>query len=350
VSYVLQKEQKGVVHAVEVAKNAIGKADFFLMMADEVIPDAKVKEMVKKFYEEELFALCGIVIETDKSKISRTYSAMTNEKNRVFRLVEKPRVVINNVKGTGHCIFKNEILDYIDRTPISPKRGERELVDWIQVAVDDAKAVKIFEIADDYTNINTRDDLEIGKDILNKKKKTVLIIHPQMEYYGGAELLIVNFANYLTNRGIKNKILTLKKSDKVQEDLERTELIVPKNNVNITSRGFESVKDILKGVMVFRKWVREHKNKFDVINFHNYPATWSLWPWRKPTVWMLNEPPSLWSRPDAGLLLKTLNRLRNILDKIIVNSIDVICVSDSFNQKRCRERYGREARISLHLF
>jgi len=107
VKYIYQKKQRGIVHAIESAKEAIGNSDFILMLADEIVVNAKIKSMVKKFRQEELFAVCGITFEKDKSSIGKTYSAMINEKNRIFRLIEKPRFPINNIKGTGHCVFKN---------------------------------------------------------------------------------------------------------------------------------------------------------------------------------------------------------------------------------------------------
>mgnify|MGYP006977938104 CR=1 FL=1 len=41
--------------------------------------------------------------------------------------------------GTGNCIFKNEILNYVPQTPINPIRSEKELPDFIGCAVNDNK-------------------------------------------------------------------------------------------------------------------------------------------------------------------------------------------------------------------
>lgn len=169
-------------------------------------------------------------------------------------------------------------------------------------------------------------------------------MHPQMSYYGGAELLIANFSNYLTEKGIKNKILSLNKTEEVEKKI-KAEIIVPINNIKISSSGFESLKDLIKGISILRKALKKLYKDYDVINFHNFPATWSLWPRHKPCVWMLNEPPNLWSRPNAGRMLKLGNSVRNKIDKFIVKRIDIICVSDEFNQKRAKDRYGKDARI-----
>lgn len=346
IQYILQKEQKGVVNAIECAREKIGNSDFILMLADEILVNAKIKKMVNLFREEDLFAVCGVVFEEEKLSIKKTYSAMVNEKGRIFRLIEKPEFPINKIKGTGHCIFKNGILDYIKKTPISMKRGEKELVDMIQEAIDENRAVKIYNISKGYSNINNEEDLRSSEELLKKNNPRILIMHTQMKFIGGAELLIIELANWLTRRGIKNDIITLSKSKEVEDRLINTNIIIPKNNIDLRPPGFKSIKDILKFIKIFRKELKKIINNYDVVNFHNFPVTWTLFPKRKPCIWMLNEPPNLWSEPNAGLFLKFLNKMRIWADRFIVsNSVGIICVADKFNQKRCFERYKRDSKI-----
>jgi len=345
VSYAVQGEQRGLVHAIECARKEIGDSDFILMLGDEVLVNGRVKEMVRKFKKEDLFAVCGVVEEEDKGSIGKTYSAMVNEVGRVFRLIEKPRFPINKIKGTGHVVMKNDVLRYIERTPINMNRSERELVDMIQLAVDEGKDVRIFRVSENYVNVNGEEDLRLAEDMIKKRNPKVLIVHTQMKFLGGAELLIVELANWLTKRGIKNDILALSSSKEVESKLINTEVIIPKHNIDLRPPGFKSSKDILDFIVIYRRELKKLMDGYDVINFHNFPVTWTLWPRRKPTVWMLNEPPNLWSKPDAGFVLKMMNKFRNWLDRKIVRSFDVICVADEFNYQRCKERYGRNAKI-----
>jgi len=163
IRYVLQKEQGGLVHAIECSKDAIGKDDFFILLGDEVLTNSKHKEMFKKFKDDNLFGICGVTFQEEKNKIGKTYTVIVDDNNRVYRLIEKPKKALNNFQGTGHCIFRNEILSFIERTPIHPERGERELPDLIQCAIDDGELVKIFNVCDLYTNINSEEDLEETK-------------------------------------------------------------------------------------------------------------------------------------------------------------------------------------------
>lgn len=346
VSYVTQEEQKGLVHAIECAKDAIGDSDFFLMLGDEFLVNANIKGMIKKFRKEESYILCGVVKEKEKSSIGKTYSIMGDDKNRIYRLIEKPRFPINDLKGTGHCIMRNDVLRYIPRTPINMNRGEREMVDLFQLAIDEGKKVGAFKISEGYVNVNTEEDLRIAEELMKKGNPRVLIVHTQMRFLGGAELLVVELANWLTKRGIRNDILALSSSREVEDMLIDTEIIIPKHNIDLRPPGFKSGQDILKFIMLYRSVLRKLEKNYDVLNFHNFPVTWTLYPRRKPSVWMLNEPPNLWSRPNAGYYLKKLNSLRNYIDREIVrNSMDVICVADEFNKGRCITRYKKIPRI-----
>ena len=116
--------------------------------------------MVKAFKNPQIFALCGTVRVEDLSRICKTYTVILNEETgQIFRLIEKPRTPLNNIQGTGNCVFRNQIYDYIPLTPVNQNRKEKELPDLIQCAVDDGKLVKAFDIASWYANVNTLEEL-----------------------------------------------------------------------------------------------------------------------------------------------------------------------------------------------
>lgn len=161
IRYVIQWERRGVVHAIEQCGEALEGQDFLLMLADEVFDEPRHGRMREVFNEKpDTFALCGVVRVEDRSLISKTYAVMQEASNsRIHRLVEKPRSPMNDVQGTGNCLFRNGILDYIEYTPINQQRKEKELPDLIQCAIDDGKIVKSFEIAAWYRNVNTLEEL-----------------------------------------------------------------------------------------------------------------------------------------------------------------------------------------------
>ena len=164
IQYVIQDEPRGVVHAMEVAAPAIGGEDFMLLLADEILWNPHHADMVKNFEEKRLFGICGVVNETKREEIQKTYALIQDEtSHRIHRLIEKPRRPQSNVRGTGNCIFRREIFDYIEFTPINQSRGEKELPDLIQCAIDDGEDVRSFNIGEGHVNINTPADIEIAE-------------------------------------------------------------------------------------------------------------------------------------------------------------------------------------------
>jgi UDP-N-acetylglucosamine diphosphorylase / glucose-1-phosphate thymidylyltransferase / UDP-N-acetylgalactosamine diphosphorylase / glucosamine-1-phosphate N-acetyltransferase / galactosamine-1-phosphate N-acetyltransferase len=167
IRYVFQEQQKGLVHALEQAQSALDGDDFILLLADELLIDPKPLEMISAFYKEELFVACGVTNETRREQIQKTYSVIYNpDNNYIYRLIEKPRNPFNNIMGTGHCIFRNKIFDFIPYTPINHFRKEKELPDLIQCTIDDGKSVKMFFISAKYVNINTPEDIELAERML----------------------------------------------------------------------------------------------------------------------------------------------------------------------------------------
>jgi dTDP-glucose pyrophosphorylase len=161
--YVLQWEQRGLVHAVETAKATIDGDDFMLLLGDEILVNPRHAAMLEQYEKNQDFVLCGILTVEDRSLIRRTYSVIQDNDCRMYRLIEKPENPSNNIMGTGDCVFKNGIFNYIDRTPTHPNRQEKELPDLIQCAIDDGKIVRSFNICDRYANINSEEDLIVAR-------------------------------------------------------------------------------------------------------------------------------------------------------------------------------------------
>jgi len=159
ITYVEQPQQKGLVHAIESARTAIADADFMLMLGDEFMTNPRHKGFVDEFKKNETFTLCGMLRVTDKTLISKTYAVLEDDRGRIYRLIEKPAKAQNDLMGTGNCLFKNKIFEYIKDTPINQKRGEKELPDLIQCAIDDGNVVKYFLICDEYVNVNNKEEL-----------------------------------------------------------------------------------------------------------------------------------------------------------------------------------------------
>ena len=171
IKYVIQREQKGIVHAIECARETIDGSDFMTFLGDEILVKPRHREMMELFYSEHAFVVCGVTKARQNSDISKTYAIIQDNTSTVYRLIEKPRKPLNDIMGTGNCIFKNEIYDYIPYTPINHNRGEKELVDMIQCAIDEGRVVRSFSIGSGYININTEEDLAAVEELFQELGK-----------------------------------------------------------------------------------------------------------------------------------------------------------------------------------
>jgi NDP-sugar pyrophosphorylase family protein len=167
IRYVFQEEQAGLVNAIEQCREALDGADFILHLADELLINPRPMEMIRAFQDRDLFVVCGATRVADRDLIKRTYAVIYNpESSQIYRLVEKPRNPFNDIMGTGNCVFRHEILDFIPFTPTHYVRKEKELPDLIQCAIDDGMEVQLFFIATQYININTQEDIELAERLL----------------------------------------------------------------------------------------------------------------------------------------------------------------------------------------
>jgi len=161
IRYIQQDEQRGVVHAIECAKEAIDGEDFMLMLGDELLVNPAHKEMVRYFSShQEIFGLCGTVKVDDRTLIRKTYAVVSGSDKKVIRLIEKPQHPPNDWMGTGNILMRTDIFKYIPKTPVNQQRGERELPDLIQCAVDDGRIVEPFALCEHYVNVNSAEELK----------------------------------------------------------------------------------------------------------------------------------------------------------------------------------------------
>lgn len=149
----------------------------------------------------------------------------------------------------------------------------------------------------------------------------------------------------MSDHGIENTIVTLHSSKEIEDLLYRTKIVV------LRKQSCQSKKHILKlimehiiDIMLLWLYVQKNRKKYDIINVHNFPANYSVFPFAKNSVWMCNEPPiQLYLTPIKNAFLLFLLR---VIDRLIVRScLRYSCVSDRFNYKRFVKIYGLEPEI-----
>jgi glycosyltransferase involved in cell wall biosynthesis len=176
----------------------------------------------------------------------------------------------------------------------------------------------------------------------------VLIVNRYMGFYGGAETVVKELAQGLRKIGVGARVITLNISDEVRALMPDTQVVVPSRQMPYALRSvnLRASLGILDEMRLLRSLIKKHAPDFDVINVHNFPASWVAWGLKKPVVWMCNEIPDFYNNPSLSFPIRLLRKIGLACDKFIVNhSIDTICVADELNAQRVKSRYGRVSKI-----
>jgi UDP-N-acetylglucosamine diphosphorylase / glucose-1-phosphate thymidylyltransferase / UDP-N-acetylgalactosamine diphosphorylase / glucosamine-1-phosphate N-acetyltransferase / galactosamine-1-phosphate N-acetyltransferase len=163
IKYVIQKELRGLVNAIECASIALEGEDFFLILGDEILSGTDYEVFINEFNAKGGLALIGVTPVEDKNLIRKTYTLLHDEHGKVLRLIEKPEYPLNNLMGTGHVLFGNNILSFIDKTPVNPRRNEKDLPELMQTAIDFGQILHYSIIAKKYSNVNAINDLVLAE-------------------------------------------------------------------------------------------------------------------------------------------------------------------------------------------
>lgn len=155
VHYVYQQEQKGLMNAFVEALNVMNCDEtVILQLSDEIFIDLKIEE-IKKAIQKDFDFYCGITFEDDIEKIKNNFSVEMNEDFSLVKCVEKPKIVTNNIKGTGFTIFNAKTLEVI-----KANTELHDLCDSFNYLTETGYRGLALNIAEREFNINTIEDLE----------------------------------------------------------------------------------------------------------------------------------------------------------------------------------------------
>lgn len=155
--YVVQEARKGLIDAFLQAVKVIGcKETVILQLSDEIFVNLRIDDIKNSIENDEYDFYCGVTNEENPEKIKRNYSVDTDDDYIIKECVEKPKNVINNIKGTGFCVFKSESLNILinEREAILC-----ELCDYINYLTEKSQKGFALHVAEKEFNINTFADL-----------------------------------------------------------------------------------------------------------------------------------------------------------------------------------------------
>ena len=130
VTYIPQEAPLGIAHGIKIAREFLGDDRFVLFLGDNFIRDG-VAPLVESFRNSSMN--CQIILY--KVPNPQAFGVAVMDKDRVVRLVEKPREFISDLAVIGIYMFDRHVFDAV--TAIKPSaRGELEITETIQYLLD----------------------------------------------------------------------------------------------------------------------------------------------------------------------------------------------------------------------
>lgn len=158
IQYVEQKQMLGIAHAVMQLEPYV-KSPFMLFLGDIFYVSKHLDRMVTAFRAGGLSGALAVKREPDAAAIQKNFSVTLTDDDIITKVVEKPRYLVNDLKGCGMYLFAPEIFDAIRQTPRTALRDEYELTTAIQILINDGYKLKAVEVVDWDYNITFAHDL-----------------------------------------------------------------------------------------------------------------------------------------------------------------------------------------------
>jgi glucose-1-phosphate thymidylyltransferase long form len=175
ISYVDQPEMKGTGEAAGLARGFVGSDDFLLMFGDIMTPPGNVAGVVSEYRRHTPFLTLTVRHVEDPWNGAAVYV----ENGVVRRIVEKPPrgTSSTNLDNAGIFVFSNDMFSLLEQLPLSP-RGEYELTDAVQMAVDRELQVRAYELEGYWSNVSSPEDLLATNELVLREVGKSYEVHP----------------------------------------------------------------------------------------------------------------------------------------------------------------------------
>lgn len=171
ICYVRQAIRNGVINALMCALPEITDGEaVILQLADEIFDEfdaTNIKTIVEKA---EYDFYCGITYEENSEKIKANYSVETDCDMLLSSCIEKPKKTINNMKGTGFCVFGAESIEILKSIYREEDNNPCDLCDFMNYLISHGKKGLCVPVAEKEFNINTIEELKQARDYFSEQR------------------------------------------------------------------------------------------------------------------------------------------------------------------------------------
>ena len=166
IEYVGQPKPEGIGHAIGLTEGVV-TTPFAVYLGDELYFKSDHLGFVKTLDDGNASAAIGLIRVDDDELIRRNYSVDINPDTHIIQqLVEKPKVVTNNILGCGSYIFDERIFEAIQKTPRS-KKNEIEITDSLNTLTEMGCCVKGYFLGGQYLNVTYPEDIRAADQLVS---------------------------------------------------------------------------------------------------------------------------------------------------------------------------------------
>jgi NDP-sugar pyrophosphorylase family protein len=161
IRYVEQKATLGIAHAVMQLERHVDRA-FLLYLGDILYVPKDLGSMVEIAEREQAVVVLAAKKEPDREAIYKNFLVDADVRGRVSRVIEKPRWLVNDLKGCGIYYFQPDFFDAVRLTPRTALRDEYEITHAIQISIDLGHKVFVAPVVEWDLNITFAGDILVG--------------------------------------------------------------------------------------------------------------------------------------------------------------------------------------------
>ena len=141
IKFKIQKEPKGIAHAIKISQRFIEKKNICVILGDNIFYGQSLIENILSVQKNDHGASIFGYYMNDPNK----YGVIKlNKKNKILKIIEKPKKFVSNYAIPGIYFFDNKLMNYIKKIKPS-ERNELEVVDLLNEYLKNSELnLKIF--------------------------------------------------------------------------------------------------------------------------------------------------------------------------------------------------------------
>lgn len=187
VRYVEQQQTLGIAHAVMQLERHVDRP-FLLYLGDILYVPRDLRSMTEIAAREGATVVLAAKREADREAIFKNFLIDADASGRVRRVVEKPRYLVNDLKGCGIYYLLPDFFDAVRQTPRTALRDEYEITHAIQIAIDLGQSVFVAPVVEWDLNITYPADVLEGNRYWRERLGVLNVVDASAEVHPGARL------------------------------------------------------------------------------------------------------------------------------------------------------------------